>query len=270
MRMDNRTGELLEQYEDALMALLMDEYAEANGAQLLEEYEKAERNGAISDVPEKLDKKCMDLIQRSYAKQRMRVRLGSIVETSKRLASISLVILGLCSVLVISVEAIRTPVVNYIIKHYEQLTTIDFDNSGSNSTTTPTEEINEPQPMDRSKSPLVGMISDSYNLVRISDKGARGLTCFYEDKEGNTISFAVTPAEGMLNVDTENATVTDVKLRGHSGMLIEKDGYKIVWFDANVGIFFQLRTTGLNHGELWSLAEAVAECPEWANLVFGG
>ena len=272
MRMaDKRTDELRDQYEDALMALLMDEYAELNGAQLLKEYEEADRSGTIPDMPEALDKKCRNLIQRSYAKQRFRIRFNSIAKASKRVASIMLAVLGLCSILIVSVEAIRTPVVNFFIEQHEKFTTIDFDRNNNNTgVSDPLETTEESQPVDRSESPLVGMVPDSYNLVQFSDKGKRGFTCFYKDAAGNVISFMATPTEGMLNVDTENAVVKDIELLGHSGILIEKDGYKIVWFDANVSICYQLRSTGLELGEIWILAETIAECPEWADLFFGG
>ena len=221
---DKRTDELRDQYEDALMALLMDEYAELNGAQLLKEYEDADRSGAIPNMPETLDRNCRHLIQRSYSKHRFRIRLRSIAKTSKRVASITLAVLGLCSILIVSVEAIRTPVVNYFIDQYEKFSTIDFDKDNNTGTSDPIETTIESRPVDRSESPLVGMIPDGYHLVQFLDKGKRGFTCYYEDDTGNVISFMATPAEGILNVDTEDAEVKDIELLGHSGVLIKKDG----------------------------------------------
>lgn len=267
---DKRTDNLLDQYEDALMALLMNEYAELNGARLLEKYEEAERSGAISEVPEALDEKCRNMIHRAYAKQRSRIRFKAFVKTSKRVAAITLAVLGLCSVLVVSVEAFRTPIVNFFIEQHEKYSTIDFGKDSSTATSDTTEPTIASQPVDRSEDPLGGMVPDGYNLVQFSNKGKRGFTCFYEDKAGNFISFSASPSEGMLNVDTEDAVVKDVELLGHSGLLVDKDGYKIVWFDAEVGICYQLRTTSLDYGSLWSLAETVAACQEWPNVIFGG
>lgn len=267
---DKRTNELLDQYEDALMALLMNEYAELNGARLLEEYEEAERSGAISEVPEALDEKCRNMIHRAYAKQRSRIRFKSFVRASKRVAAITLAVLGLCSVLIVSVEAFRTPIVNFFIEQHEKYSTIDFGKDSNTATSENTEPTAESQPVNRSEDPLVGMVPDDYNLTQFSNKGKRGFTCLYKDDAGNTIAFSATPTEGMLNVDTEDVVVKNVELLGHNGMLVEKDGYKIVWFDAKVGVCYQLRSTAFDYATLWALAETVAACQEWPNLIFGG
>ena len=267
---DKRTDELRDQYEDALMALLMDEYAELSGAQLLKEYEEAERSGAIPDIPEELDKKCREMIGRAYAKDRSRTRLKSFTKASKRVAAITLAVLGLCSVLVVSVEAIRTPIINFFIEQHEKYSTIDFGKDSNVATSEATEPTAESQPVDRSEDPLVGMVPDGYNLVQFSNKGKRGFTCLYKDDTGNTIAFSAIPTEGMLNVDTEDAVVKNVELLGHRGILVEKDGYTIMWFDKNVSICYQLRSSGLETGDVWILAETIAKCPEWAELISGG
>lgn len=267
---DKRTNELLDQYEDALMALLMNEYAESNGARLLKEYEEAERSGVISEVPDNLDKKCRDLIYRSYAKQCSRAQFKTFAKASKRVAAIALAVLGLCSVLVVSVEAFRTPIVNFFIEQHEKYSTIDFGKDSSAATSEATDPTVESQPVDRSKNPLGGMVSDGYNLVQFRDKGNRGFTCYYKDNAGHVISFSATLTKGMLNVDTEGAVVKDIELLGHSGILVEKDGSTLVWFDASASIGYQLRSTGLDHGEFWALAEEIARCSKWVNLISGG
>lgn len=267
---NTRTNELTDKYEDALMAVLMNDYAELNGARLLEEYERAEHSGTVSRLPEELDKKCRDIIHRSYVKQRFHTRTKSFVNGFKRIAVIALSVLGLCSVLVASVEAFRTPIVNFFIDQYEKYSTIDFDKDSSTSTTDDTEPTIESQPVDRSEDPLVGIVSDGYDLVQFANKGKRGFTCLYKNEHGEVISFMATPTEGLLNVDTEDAIVTDVELLSHKGKLIEKDGFKIVWFDANVSICYQLRSSGLEAGDFWILAETIVKCPEWAELIFGG
>lgn len=267
---DKRMNELQDQYEDAFMALLMNEYAELNGARLLEEYEEAERSGAISEVPEALDQKCRELIRRAYTKKRSRNRMQLFMRGSKRVAAIALAVLGLCSVLVVSVEAFRTPIVNFFIEQHEKYSTIDFGKDSNTATSKNTEPTAESQLADRSEDPLVGMVPDGYTLTQFLSKGKRGFTCLYKDDAGGSITFSATPTEGLLNVDTEDAVVTDIELLDHKGKLIEKDGCKIVWFDANVSVCYQLRATGLESSETWILAETIAKCPEWAELISGG
>lgn len=63
----NKNEQLHEQYEDALFALLMNEVAEANGNELMQKNEEllADPDAA---VPERLSKRCMQVIEKNYRK----------------------------------------------------------------------------------------------------------------------------------------------------------------------------------------------------------
>ena len=66
---DQRKQQLVEQYEDLALSMLMEDYAQAEGERLLREFEEAERNGELPEMPEELDRKCRNLIETSFAKQ---------------------------------------------------------------------------------------------------------------------------------------------------------------------------------------------------------
>lgn len=66
---DQRKQQLVEQYEDLALSMLMEDYAQAEGERLLREFEEAERNGGLPEMPEELDRKCRNLIETSFAKQ---------------------------------------------------------------------------------------------------------------------------------------------------------------------------------------------------------
>ena len=59
--MENRDY-LIEQYDDAVFALLMDEYAESSGAELLRDYQAAVDGGLVPEFPTELDRRCRDII----------------------------------------------------------------------------------------------------------------------------------------------------------------------------------------------------------------
>lgn len=57
---------LIEQYDDAVFALLMDEYAEESGAELLRRFQEEADAGLVPEIPGELDRRCMDLIDDEF------------------------------------------------------------------------------------------------------------------------------------------------------------------------------------------------------------
>lgn len=263
---DNRTDELTEKYEDAIMAMILDRYAEENGTKVLKEFEEAEKCGTIPDMPSELDNKCRNLIRHSYAKQHFHTQLKAITKTAGRVASIALAFLGLCSILIVSVEAIRTPVLDFFVTRYEKYSTITFDQDSTApmDTTASTGSTNSKQ------SPLAGMIPEDYSLQHFTDKGDRGLTCMYMNNSSQSICLSISHAGGTFNIDTENAVVREIVIGGCTGLLVEKNGYSMLWKDPETQMCFLLIATALDESAFWSLAEEVAECPNWASIIFGG
>ena len=67
----NRRERLQDRYEDALFALLMDDIATMESKKAEEENERLQ-NDPSAAVPEDLDRRCMQLIHRHFAKQKAR------------------------------------------------------------------------------------------------------------------------------------------------------------------------------------------------------
>ena len=59
---------LVEQYEDALFALLMDEVAEAEGQKALEENQRLRESGELV-IPDNLRQRCHSAIAKGFAGQ---------------------------------------------------------------------------------------------------------------------------------------------------------------------------------------------------------
>lgn len=81
----NRREQLQDQYEDALFALLMDEIATIEG-QKAEEENRRLQNDPSAAVPEDLDRRCMQLIHRHFAKQKARAAGRFTIKAMKRVA----------------------------------------------------------------------------------------------------------------------------------------------------------------------------------------
>lgn len=251
---------LWEQYVDAQLALLMDAYANEAGAQLLNQFE----NSDVLDIPEELDRKCQTLIQREFAKQKRRRRLQSVMKISGRVAAVFLAVIGVCTVLVASVEAIRTPVINFIIgAPKDDHSLIQFP---EDMTIPPDATAGQPT-ADRSESPLEGMIPEEYVLQDMLYPETGGFFCYYKDAEGNEIIFRVSAAEGTINFDTEDAIVTEVSILGNKGIMIEKHGYRFYWLEQETGLLYHLVLENWEYEEAWALAETVAACPDWVYII---
>ena len=65
--MDKEYEALLENYEDAMMRLVMYRVAQEDGKKLLEEAEQLEADGF--EVPKELDEKCLNLIRSASAER---------------------------------------------------------------------------------------------------------------------------------------------------------------------------------------------------------
>lgn len=130
-------------------------------------------------------------------------------------------------------------------------------------------ETDTPAPTPAPSSPLVikdGMpfefayIPDGYELMlrEAYDRGANGTMyqCIYSypNDDANNFDFLISPiSEGTgLSIDTENATVTDVKIRGFDGQLIQKtdalsgkERITYLWFDLENRFLYRYNSIGI-------------------------
>lgn len=248
MMKDERRQRLLDQYEDAALQLLMDEYAEAEGERLLKEFEEAERRGEVEDIPEELDQKCRQIIHRSFAAKRRKDKVTSIGKMLGKVAVIVFLLTGFSTTVVLSVEAFRVPVLNYLIKNNIRFTSLLFSDK---------EEEVEENPYDEVA--IDDFIPSEYRLIK-KNVEQKGISSFvYENTDSKIISLQITPSDGMLNYDTENANTVPMKINGHEAIYIEKEGNRIIWFDAERSLIFDLYSNGLNKSEFWEIAYGLAE-----------
>ncbi len=113
---ENKKLELLDQYDDVTFALLMDGYAEEEGARLRREFEEAQAAGEVSETSDALDEKCLQMIHRDFAKKRGKRNVRKFVKMTCKVAVAVMVFLGVVTTTVMSVDAFRIPVLNYIVE----------------------------------------------------------------------------------------------------------------------------------------------------------
>lgn len=245
---DKHREKLLEEYEEITMELLMDEYAEAEGEALWKEFQAAEEKGEVPDIPNDLDQKCRNTIRSATAKINRRAHFTHGLRTLSRVAVFVLVLFGISTTLVLSVDALRIPVLNFFLRSSERYTVVALD------------EKNQAiqKELENIRSGIGLFIPDGYDLVTedISEYGSLHLV--YQDSNDGIISLSVTTGSGQHVMDTEDADSQKMKINELDALFVEKDGLYVVWVNPENGLSYNLFATTLDSSQFWEIVYALA------------
>lgn len=246
---DQRRQQLVEQYEDIALSLLMDDYADEDGARLLQEFEAAAKNGDLPELPDELDEKCRKLIDESFEKRERSNLLTRIGSTVLKAAVYVFVLLGLSTAMVLSVEALRIPVLNFFVQYTDIYTSLSMEEP----------DTDVQVQLDDLERRLQSLISDEYILVaRETDKeGYLGL--YFQNASGNIIALVANPSVGTINIDTEDSNAIRMELNTYDAVFVEKDGFHIIWYNSDSQMIYDLFADGMEADCFWELAYALAE-----------
>ena len=251
--MNNKNTEnVQEQYENALVALIMDEYTEAEGAILLKEFKEADEKGEVPDVPADLDAACRKKIHSHFAKQRSEETFRRVVKMFARSAAMLFATLGVASVLIFSVEAFRTPVINFFLEQHEHYSVI-----GHGSSDEPQQGTNEH--LGNDDAPLAGLLPSGYVQVKFQEKNNGAFMDYYKNESGETIVLQTDCGNTLIGYDTENAEMKPAKIRGYEALIIWKHGIKLIWHIPETDMTYQLKASDLQEDEIWQLAIKIIE-----------
>lgn len=247
---------LLEEYEDALFALLMEPVAEQEGETALEENERL-KNDPTAMVPAEVTRKCLRTIRQEFAKQRRK----NVLKTAKRAfnnVAVFLLVSTLCFASAYAiVPEVRVQTLNLIIEVSEIATRLTLG-----------EKPLSPEEHDISKSltseddTLAGYqmpeIPEGYGVVN-RHTTSRGAYIVYENAEEDIISFRVEQVgEDGSNIDTENAIVENIQINGYDGLLVEKNNrLQVVWGDTDHGNLIGILATSISEEEILGYAQTM-------------
>lgn len=247
---EQKKQKLLEQYDDAAFALLMDEYAETEGARLMAEFEAAQAAGQVPEMPQELDEQCRRMIRRDRAKKRGIRAARSFRKVAVKAAVAVLVFIGLMTTVVMSVDALRVPVLNYLVKHFEKYSSIDFTDQSDKET------------LGNGINPLANLIPEGYSEIAYDDHDGL-ISAMYENEFGNYILLSMVPTSGELWFDTEGATCENVTLGDYSAILIREERLQMIWVDEDMQICFSFVSDGLDEDTFRDICESLASF--WKN-----
>lgn len=242
---ENKKLELLDQYDDVTFALLMDEYAEEEGARLRKEFEEAQAAGEVTDTSDALDEKCLQMIHRDFAKKRGKDNIRKIIRMTSKVAVAVMVFFGVAATTIMSVDAWRLPVLNFIITHTDNSSVIHFE--GNANTAHSTEEF------------PIEFLPKGYEEVH-SEISNGLLTCMYSNSNGNLFLFDMTTMDGKFAYDSEEAIVEERVVLDCAALYIKKENVlQLVWFDEDTQIAFNCIADGLHEDEFNELCINIAE-----------
>lgn len=242
---------IIEEYEEALLKLAMTSYAERDGKQLIQENELL-RTDPFYQPTEEAKRKFKKNINKYYRNQQMKNIFHLSYKVLNKVAvvfSISCIIFSLSFV---TVEAVRNKVLNLFINMQEEYTELHLGSKDNRNIVGNNIYIN----WNNAYAPTY--IPSGYSIHNLmNNKDFKAIE--YTNKNEETIIFQQMGENGNTNIDTENADkVEKIKIRGHEGLLVEKDGLITVTWNTDLYIFLiNAQMQNLKNEDILKMAESV-------------
>lgn len=215
----------------------MDEY------KILREFEEAKEDGTLPEMPEALDTKCRELIDEAFGSTRRRARVEHIGTAVKRAAMVVLILFGLSSALVLSVDAFRVPVLNYLVGRNEEYVSINSGEIVYPKQTTLKDVIQR----------VNSSIPEGYEQISCVQLESQ-YSVAYQDSDNHVIIFSYAAEYCNIGIDTENTAYASMEFGDFSAVFSRKDGCRLIWEDTQSKVFCMLFADGMDETEFWEFA----------------
>lgn len=215
---------LVEQYEDALFALLMDEVAEAEGQKALEENQRLRESGELV-VPDGVRQRCQKVIAHKTAVRDFKRIRGGFTKVVTKVAIVVLVAMLLFTTAFAVSEDFRVKTLNLVLEVFEDHTeiTLEPDESIASSVDSVVPQL------------TAGWLPEGFALVEEGGNSVRVWKNYLkEDTETRISIFACDLRSGGMNFDTEEVELLPIQINGSDAFLIndtEAEIIQIMWRD---------------------------------------
>lgn len=152
-----------------------------------------------------------------------------------------LAIFGATTVLVVSVDALRVPVLNFFLTQEERYTILS---SAESNDLTGSENIND----------IRGYIPKDYKIVYETYYGHGYYNLRYQNEAGQIISIRTGEGDVQLYADTENATFEKIELNGQSALFIQKDGLRLIMQKKDAQFILDFFAESMEESEFFRIA----------------
>ncbi|WP_300692631.1 DUF4367 domain-containing protein [uncultured Oscillibacter sp.] len=209
---------LLEEFDDAYFALLMEGVANKEGEQLIALNEMLQDNPEAA-VPESVDKRCLETIDRHFAREQRRIGLRK----AGKVLRLAAVVMGISVLLFTSAFALsedfRAATINLMLTITNKYTQFNINHSNGETIQTKSVGQKDHPYFQRAE---IGWLPDGFEY---SD-GKYDQFALFENEEGAWIMIFLESGDASVNVDTENPdTIESVTINGNEGICVTKDDY---------------------------------------------
>lgn len=265
---------LMEQYEDALFALLMEGVAEAEGEKALRLNEELKKD-PNAEVPEAVRKRCEKTIRAAFAKKRHRTARRTVSRWLTKAAVVAALSGLLFTAAFALSEDVRVATLNVLIEVMDDHTKITFEDTYSEPTETPTETN---PGLEYHYNIALEWIPEGFELDsgHFKEEGTSDYVSYVNSQNG-VIDIRVTPYRTGLvsSLNTEGCEKKDITVQNHAAMLyitsedmLETRYYQygvtniwsqmmMYWIDQDIGVIVDISATNLTEDEMIRLANGI-------------
>ncbi len=235
-----RHEKLEERYMDAYFSLLMEEVAIEEGRRLERENEALRQDPAAA-VPEELNRRCYRTIRRCFAAQRRRKALRTLKSVAYRAVVLAVAVGALFTTAFAFSETFRM-----MVFKFDTHTRLRLEGPGTTGGTAAVYDIE------------VQWLPDGYVFAGQS-RSSQNVRCEYTAADGQWIEVsAYTDPNITVSLDSENAEVMSLEIRGNSALVIEKGGdVQIAWVDVKTGVLWEIFGEKTSRSDMIRVAEDV-------------
>lgn len=238
--------EAFERYMDASVELFMECYADTISID-------SDAAAQEQDSP-RLHKKCASLVKAFHRRKKLLRAAKGAFRITKAAAVLVILCMSLSSVLFVTVEAVRTPIMNFYIKEHEgnwELSNTPFGTDPNNLDHISKGSFNE-------QDPLGELLSDEFYLDSAEGNLNDGLYAVYYNNDGKHISLHCDITEGKLGINTENAKVERFRVSDYDAIFVVRNNVHnpmLVWYNSDIDRFFMLHSDYFSKEQLIDMAE---------------
>ena len=246
--MNKTQQDLREQYEDALFALMMEEYARDEGTRLRQK-EQQLKDDPDFQVPEELEARGLQAIRKACRRENRKIVWKAARKVVARVAVLVLVLNIAFGVSFVSVEAVRTTVLNMVLTYCETHTSVRF-----------TDESTYPnQDHVFTAEDFLAVLPEGYTLAFCESDGIIE-TAEISGAGDVHITWDADVLESTVNVDTQGADAAqELDIGSIKGILTEKNGLSVAVVGDETTQRTYTITANVDHQMLL----------EWLNQLFG-
>lgn len=258
-----RREKLIEDYEDALFALLMDDVAQVEGEEAMRLNEELLADPQYA-VPEEVQRRCKKTIRRAFARKKRKKIGQSAYKVFQRASMAAMIAAMLFTTAFAWSPEVRRITLNAIIDSGALYSEFRAEDDPA-----PTPDVTAEDDLGPHYNVSLEWLPDGYHIV-YGDKSLDGnVTIVFEDKKGNWIELYISSFYGTHSqFDTEDAEIKNITIQGHPGLLVTKDmdylpdtepytRHRVIWTDDEQEILVDVTANALTEEEILRLAEGI-------------